>query len=113
MPVIGSTLNHRLNTPTKLFDAMGAGTPVVASDLPGMAPIVHATGCGVLCDPTSPTDIARAIREVIDAPADRRTEFTRACLEAARGPYAWDRQVERLIALYERLGAAGGDGTPA
>jgi glycosyltransferase involved in cell wall biosynthesis len=103
MPVIANTLNHRLNTPTKLFDAMGAGTPVVASDLPGMAPIVRETGCGVLCDPTSPADIARAIREVIDAPPERREEYTRACLAAARGPYAWDRQVERLLDLYREL----------
>ena len=51
MPVQGDTLNHRLNTPTKLFDAMGAGVPVVASDLPGMGPIVRDTGCGELCDP--------------------------------------------------------------
>ena len=107
MPVIASTLNHRLNTPTKLFDAMGAGTPVVASDLPGMAPIVAETGCGVLCDPTSPADIARAIREVIDAPDEQRRAFTRACLEAARGPYAWDRQLERLLELYERLDPSG------
>ena len=67
MPVQGDTLNHQLNTPTKLFDAMGAGVPVVASDLPGMGPIVRATGCGELCDPDSPTDIARAIRVILDA----------------------------------------------
>ena len=103
MPVVASTLNHRLNTPTKLFDAMGAGTPVVASDLPGMAPIVRETGCGVVCDPTSPADIARAIRDVIDAPVDRRKAFTKACLAAARGGYAWDRQVERLTALYDSI----------
>jgi glycogen(starch) synthase len=103
MPVIGETLNHRLNTPTKLFDAMGAGTPVVASDLAGMAPIVRETGCGVLCDPASPADIARAIREVIDAPAERRAAVTAACLAAARGPYAWERQVERLLVLHDSL----------
>jgi starch synthase len=103
MPVIGSTLNHRLNTPTKLFDAMGAGTPVVASDLPGMAPIVRETRCGLLCDPRSPGDIARAIREVIDAPPERREAFTQACLAAAHGTYAWERQVERLLELYARI----------
>jgi glycosyltransferase involved in cell wall biosynthesis len=107
MPVIASTLNHRLNTPTKLFDAMGAGTPVVASDLPGMASIVRETGCGVLCDPRSPRDIARAIREVIDAPAERRAALTRACLAAAHGPYAWERQVERLLELYNRIEGEG------
>jgi glycogen(starch) synthase len=107
MPVIASTLNHRLNTPTKLFDAMGAGTPVVASDLPGMAPIVRETGCGVLCDPTSPADIGRAIREVIHAPEERRRGYTTACLEAAHGPYAWDRQLEGLLELYDRLDPGG------
>jgi glycosyltransferase involved in cell wall biosynthesis len=103
MPVVASTLNHRLNTPTKLFDAMGAGTPVVASDLPGMAPIVRDTGCGVLCDPTSPSDIARAIREIVDAPPERRVAMRAACLSAAKGQYAWERQADHLLRLYERL----------
>ncbi len=35
MPIQPTTLNHRLTTPTRLFDALGAGVPVVASDLPG------------------------------------------------------------------------------
>jgi glycogen synthase len=74
-----------------------------------MAPIVRETGCGVLCDPTSPMDIAHAIRDVVDATAARRAAFTEACLEAARGPYAWERQVERLLELYDRLTAAAPD----
>ena len=110
MPVIGTTLNHRLNTPTKLFDAMGAGTPVVASDLPGMAPIIRETGCGVVCDPTSPADIARAIGQVIDASPERRRAYTEACLSAARNRYGWDRQVERLLAVYATLSDDQGDG---
>src|SRR3990170_3925028 len=49
MPIEPTTINHRLTVPTKLFDAMGVGTPVVTSDLPGMAEIVRPTGCGELC----------------------------------------------------------------
>ena len=104
MPILPATLNHRLATPTRLFDAMGAGVPIVASDLPGMAEIVRETGCGLLCDPTDPASIAAAVREVLDAPADRRHDWRRAGLEAARGPYAWDRQVDRLIEVYRRAG---------
>jgi glycosyltransferase involved in cell wall biosynthesis len=103
MPVAGDTLNHRLNTPTKLFDAMGAGVPVVASDLPGMGPIVRETGCGELCDPGDPDDIARAIRAILDAPPEQRAAYRDACLAAARGTYSWKRQARTLLALYAQL----------
>jgi glycosyltransferase involved in cell wall biosynthesis len=103
MPVEGDTLNHRLNTPTKLFDAMGAGVPVVASDLPGMAPIVRETGCGELCDPDDPADIARAIRTIIEAPPERRAAYREACLAAARDVYAWEHQAPVLLDLYRDL----------
>jgi glycosyltransferase involved in cell wall biosynthesis len=105
MPVQPDTLNHRLNTPTKLYDAMGVGVPVVASDLPGIAPIVRDTGCGILCDPADPGDIARAIREVIDAPPEARLAHRQRCLRAARTRYSWQVQVKELLRVYERLGA--------
>ncbi|HEY0442851.1 MAG TPA: glycosyltransferase family 4 protein, partial [Candidatus Limnocylindrales bacterium] len=104
MPIQPSTINHRLTTPTRLFDALGAGVPVVASDLPGMAEIVRETGCGVLCNPSDPADIARGIRAILDAPADRRSALRAACLAAAGGEYAWARQVEKLVAVYAGLG---------
>ena len=100
IPIQPSTLNHRLTTPTRLFDALGAGIPVVAADLPGMAGIVRETGVGVLVDPTSPEAIAAGIREILDAPDERRAAYRDACLAAARGPYAWERGIERLLALY-------------
>jgi glycosyltransferase involved in cell wall biosynthesis len=105
MPVEGDTLNHQLNTPTKLFDAMGAGVPVVASDLPGMAPIVRATGCGELCDPDDPADIARAIRLIIEATPARRAAYREAALAAARDVYAWEHQAPVLLDLYRDLAA--------
>lgn len=104
MPVQPDTLNHRLNTPTKLFDAMGVGVPVVASDLPGIAPVVRSTGCGELCNPSDPADIARALRLILDAPAEERARYRERCLAAARGEYAWPRQAERLIDVYRSIG---------
>jgi glycosyltransferase involved in cell wall biosynthesis len=103
MPIQPTTLNHRLTTPTRLFDALGAGVPVVASDLPGMGAIVRETGAGVLCDPTDPASIAEALRAVLDAPLERRQALREAALAAGRGPYAWERQVERLLGVYRDL----------
>ena len=100
-----SSLNHRYTTPQKLFEAMAAGVPVVASDLPGMATIVNETGCGVLVDPTSPDAIAAGLRSVLDAgPTERRAMADRA-LQAAHDRYNWETQVETLLALYDRLTA--------
>ena len=65
-----TSLNHRFTTPQKLFEALAVGVPVVAADLPGIAEVVAAVDAGVLCDPTSPDAIAKAIRRVLDAPAD-------------------------------------------
>ena len=100
MPIQGTTPNHRLTTPTRLFDALGAGVPVVASDLPGMAEIVRETGCGELCDPESPSSIAAGIRAVLEAPPERREAYRRSALAAAAGPFAWDRQAEVLLGVY-------------
>jgi glycosyltransferase involved in cell wall biosynthesis len=68
-----------------------------------MAEIVDETKIGVLVDATSPDAIAAGIREVLDASPERRAAWREACLASARGPYAWDRGVERLLALYRGL----------
>jgi glycosyltransferase involved in cell wall biosynthesis len=102
MPIQPTTLNHRLTTPNKLFEAIAAGVPVVASDLPGMAPIVRSTGCGLVVDPTDAVAIAAALREILDASPARRAELDAGIL-AAQAEYRWERQAERLLAEYGRL----------
>lgn len=98
-----TTLNHRLATPNKLFEAMMSGVPVVAADLPEMARIVTETGCGVLCDPTDPAAIAAALRAVLDAPAEERGAIRERALTAARQTYHWGAQSGALLALHRRL----------
>jgi glycosyltransferase involved in cell wall biosynthesis len=102
MPIQPSTLNHRLTTPNKLFEAMAAGVPVVASDLPGMAGIVRETGAGLLVDPTSPAAIASALRELLESEGERAAMGARA-LAAAHETYNWERQLDVLLAEYGRL----------
>jgi glycosyltransferase involved in cell wall biosynthesis len=103
MPIQPTTLNHRLTTPNKLFEAMAAGVPVVASDLPGMAPIVRDTGVGLVVDPTDPAAIASACRQILDSSPEERAAWRRRSLEAAHSTYNWERQAELLFAEYSRL----------
>jgi glycosyltransferase involved in cell wall biosynthesis len=81
---------------------MATGLPVVAPGFAeGVARIVRATGCGVLCDPTSPLAIAEAVRALAD-PACRQAmgEKGRA---AAEGEWGWPAEAARLVALYRGL----------
>jgi glycosyltransferase involved in cell wall biosynthesis len=103
MPIQPTTLNHRLTTPNKLFEAMAAGVPVVASDLPGMAPIVLETGCGILVDPTDPSAIAAAITSILATPPDEMAAWRERCSTVARETYNWERQMDLLLAEYGRL----------
>ena len=83
MAIQPTTVNHRFTTPQKLFEAIAAGVPVVASDLPGMAPIVRESGVGELCDPTVPVSIAAAIRRIVE-PARRRAGRARGARPGGR-----------------------------
>jgi glycosyltransferase involved in cell wall biosynthesis len=103
MPIQASTLNHRLTTPNKLFEAMAAGVPSVVSDLPGMAAIVRETGCGTLVDPTNVDEIASAIREIVGLSEGDWSAWRRRCLDAAHDRYNWETQVRRLLDEYSRL----------
>lgn len=103
MPIQGDTLNHRLTTPNKLFEAMAAGVPAVASDLPGMRAIVEDAGSGILVDPTDIPAIADAIRRIVELPETEWLEWRQRCLAAAHDRYNWETQAERLLAEYGRL----------
>lgn len=103
MAIAPTTVNHRYTTPQKLFESLAAGVPVVASDLPGMAEVVRETGAGILCDPTSPTAIATAIRAIVDAPPDEREAMRAKALRAAHDKYNWEAQLQALFDVYRAL----------
>ena len=103
MPIQPTTLNHRLTTPNKLFEAMAAGVPVVASDLPGMAPIVGEVDCGVLVDPTDPHAIAAACRRLLEESPEAAAQRRARILRAAHDAYNWEGQLDVLLAEYGRL----------
>ncbi len=114
MPIQPSTLNHRLTTPNKLFEALTAGVPMIASDLPGMAPIVRESGAGRLVDPTDPRAIAEALRSILDAPrgasgsarsGGRRGPGDLQLGDAGRPPVRGVRQADRQAVVSQPVGS--------
>jgi glycosyltransferase involved in cell wall biosynthesis len=111
-----TTLNHRLSTPNKLFEAIAAGVPVVASDFPAMQAIVCDDPSGPLgdvCDPTRPAAIAAAIRRIIEAPAEERLELRRRCRFAANERWNWETESAKLVEVYAELAGSIGPAGPA
>jgi glycosyltransferase involved in cell wall biosynthesis len=98
-----STENHEYVTPQKLWEAMSAGVPVVASDLPGFRSIVPLDDCGVLVDPTDPVAVSRGIRSLLDLAPDELRQVGERGLTAAHATYNWEAQFEVLDAVYARL----------
>ena len=103
MPIQGNTLNHRLTTPNKLFEAMAAGVPAVVSDLPGMSAVVRDADSGILVDPTDVAAIAAAIRRITSLPEAEWQAWRERCVAAAHDRYSWEAQVGKLLDEYTTL----------
>lgn len=89
-PVFGTVI------PSKLFEGMGMGVPVLMSLPEGEAcEIVRATGCGETVAPENPETMATAVRRLASVPEDM-TRLQRNACSAAPG-YSRDHQAKRMI----------------
>lgn len=94
--------NSVLALPNKLFEYLMAGVPVVASDFPLLRRYVADEGVGIVVPPSDPSQIAAAIRPLLEDPARLDAMKTRA-LEIGASRYSWEAQAKVLVDLYARL----------
>ena len=109
--VLPSTLNHRISTPNKLFESIGAGVPVVASDFTTMRDILLGDPdgpLGAVCDPTNAHDVATAIHSILSMSPSNRAALRARCIRAAAARWNWEVQATRLTELYATLQVSEG-----
>lgn len=86
--------------PTTILESMAAGTPVVATDIPGTRELVRHLTNGWLTPPADSTALARTIVEALDSPT-RRADFARAARATVQA-YS----IERIAAEYRAIYSA-------
>ena len=89
-------------SPTKLFEYLACGLPVVASSLPSIRGFRQGGEWGLLADPDDPGDHARAITRLLDDPreAERMGRSGRRMVESACN---WERESRKLLSLYDAV----------
>ena len=90
------------NLPTKVYEYMGAGLPVIVSNTAPALALEKDFGCCVCVDPDKPEEIAAAIRSLLDDP-ERRAAMGERGYGALQTRFNWQTEEKKLLALYEEL----------
>jgi len=100
--VIADIPNFRDSYPTKMFEYMALGLPVIASDFPLYRQVVEDGRCGVCVPPGRPSELASAIYDVITDPQAAQ-EMGRRGRDCVVEHYSWRTEEEKLLGLYSAL----------
>lgn len=88
--------------PTKLFEYMALGLPVVVSDFPLWRSVVDDARCGLAVDPTNISAVQDAFRWMLGHPEEARAMGLRG-KEVVSNKYNWASEFKKLRDLYQDL----------
>jgi glycosyltransferase involved in cell wall biosynthesis len=95
VPLPDVLMSRYFTSPLKLFDAMAAGTALVASDLDSIREVLRDGENAVLVEPDSSDALAAGIRQLLDDPAQAERLACTARSEVEQ--YTWERRAERIL----------------
>jgi glycosyltransferase involved in cell wall biosynthesis len=97
------TPNNVDGLPTKFFEYLAAGLPVVVtSSTRFIAAMAKDAACGIAVDGADPAELASAYEWLLDHPGEAY-EMGQRGRAAVFASYTWASEAQRLVQLYERL----------
>ncbi len=94
--------NYVTSYPTKMFEYMALGLPVIVSDFPLYARIIDRYRCGLTVDPTRPESIAEAMARLVRDPEEARSMGRRG-RQAVLDVFNWAGEERKLLRFYAEL----------
>ena len=92
-------------SPTKLFEYMAMGRPIVATSLGQTIEVLDDGRNALIVPPSDPEAMSRAIERFIDDP-DLRQKLGAVARQDVLQRHTWQRHVARLLARIEQLAGA-------
>lgn len=89
-------------TPTKFFESLAHGVPVISSNMGDVRELIDRHGCGVVVDETDPAAMARRTEDLM-ASAELRRGMAARGLDLVSLEYNWDVMEQRLLRRYESV----------
>lgn len=102
LAVLFPSPNFKESYPTKLFEYMTLGLPVIASDFPLWKEIIEGNQCGICVNPMDPKAISGAIDYMTEHP-EEAAEMGKRGREAVEEKYNWATEEIKLINIYKNL----------
>ena len=90
-------ISSHYTSPLKVFEAMAAGLPLVASDLPSLRDAVGESAAARFVEPEDPAALAEGINELLGDPAAREDMAQRA--QRAVESHTWEARAQRILAF--------------
>jgi glycosyltransferase involved in cell wall biosynthesis len=92
-------------SPTKLFEYMAIGRPIVASGLEQIGDVLKDGETAVIVEPGDVDDLARGIRAVLDLP-DRGRALGQASRREAEAEHTWEQRARAILSgVQDAVGA--------
>ena len=94
--------NYVRSFPTKMFEYMAMGLPIIVSDFPLYRNALGDSACAYLVDPTRVDEVANALTELIEDP-EHAAQMGRRGRAYVQEHYAWGNELRHLLDLYTNL----------
>jgi len=96
-----NSLNNLYCSPSKLFDALMAGLPVISGDNPLVLEVLQQNDAGICLNSITGETIAQSLQELLSR--DDLKDMKKRLANIAKTQYSWETQEESFLGLYKEV----------